>query len=128
MVTEVTSGVRISVRTQYRELYSNAYDYQFLFAYFVSIENQNDFTVQLLSRSWHIFDSSGEHRVVEGKGVIGQQPLLEPGDTYEYESACKLVTDMGKMSGNYSFEKVIDGSRFDVVIPEFILTPTYRSN
>lgn len=128
MVTEVTSGVRISVRTQYKELYSNPYNYQFLFAYYITIENQNDYTVQLLKRKWNIFDSSGEYREIEGDGVVGQQPILEPGDVYEYESACNLVTDMGKMHGTYVFEKVIDGQRFEVSIPEFHMAPSFRLN
>jgi ApaG protein len=128
METKVTAGVSISIRTQYKELYSNPYNYQFLFAYFVTIENRNDFTVQLLRRHWHIFDSSGEYREVEGQGVIGQQPILEPGDLYEYESACNLVTDMGKMHGSYLFEKVIDGKQFEVAIPEFHLVPPFRAN
>ena len=128
MVTAITSGIKISVDTSYKELYSNPYNFQYLFAYKVRIENQNDFGVQLLRRHWTIFDSSGEIREVDGDGVIGQQPILAPGDAYEYESACNLVTDMGKMSGTYLMESVIDGEHFVVTIPEFQLSPPYRLN
>lgn len=128
MITEVTAGIRISVRTQYKELYSNPYNNQFLFAYFITIENQNDYTVQLLRRSWEIYDSCGEFRYVEGEGVVGQQPVLEPGDVYEYESACNLVTDMGTMEGSYTFERLIDSGSFEVAIPRFKMMPPYRLN
>jgi len=128
MVTAVTEGIKISVETSYREMYSNPLNRQFLFSYHIRIENQNDYTVQLRRRQWFIYDSAGEIREVEGEGVIGQQPVIEPGDVYEYESACNLMTDIGKMSGNYLIEKIIDGHQFQVTIPEFKMVVPNRLN
>ena len=128
MVTAVTQGIKITVETSYRELYSNPLNRQFLFSYRVHIENQNDYTVQLRRRQWHIFDSAGEIREVEGEGVVGQQPIIEPGEKYEYESACNLMTDIGKMHGYYLMEKIIDGQQFHVKIPEFRMVAPNRLN
>lgn len=128
MVTLVTQGIKISVKTLYREEDSKAEDRHFIFTYKVTIENTSDYTVQLLKRQWHIFDSSGEYREVNGEGVLGQKPLLLPGELYEYESACNLSTDMGAMHGNYIMERQVDGKRFKVNIPEFQMVVPNRLN
>lgn len=128
MVTAVTAGIKISVATEYREYHSNPHNFLYLFSYHITIENMNDFSVQLLRRSWQINDSNGETREVEGEGVIGQQPIIEPGNTFEYESACNLNTDMGAMLGSYTFQRVLDGDLFDVDIPEFQMEVPFRMN
>jgi ApaG protein len=128
MVTQVTHGIRISVHTEYQEAYSRPDQRHYLFLYRISIENRSEYTVQLQRRHWHIFDSSGEFREVEGEGVIGQQPVLQPGEVYEYESACNLNTDMGKMYGPYLMERQVDKLRFNVNIPEFELIVPHRMN
>lgn len=128
MVTQVTHGIRISVYTEYQESYSRPDQRHFLFLYRISIENTSEFTVQLMRRHWHIFDSSGEFREVEGDGVVGEQPVLAPGEVYEYESACNLSTDMGKMYGTYLMERQADKLRFNVNIPEFELIVPNRLN
>ncbi len=128
MVTAVTEGIKITVETKYREQYSNPLKSQYLFSYAVQIENQGDHAVQLLRRHWYINDSSGEYREVEGEGVIGQQPILEPGDVYEYESACNLMTDVGKMCGTYLMERTLDRLQFKVTIPEFKMIVPFRLN
>ena len=128
MATAVTSGIKISVDTNYRAKYSDPAQRQFLFSYTVEIENLNDFAVQLLRRHWYIFDSVGVMREVEGEGVIGLQPIIEAGDSYSYESACHLSTDMGKMRGFYHIVKVLDGMPFDVEIPEFQMIAPNRLN
>ena len=92
------------------------------------IENKSEYTVQLLKRKWNIFDSNGEHRVVEGDGVVGQQPVLAPNEIYEYESACNLNTDMGKMRGIYQMMRIVDKENFYVEIPEFKLIAPQRLN
>lgn len=128
MVTAVTSGIKITVNTEYREDHSNPHNYLYLFSYHVTIENLNDFSVQLLRRHWKITDSNSDYREVKGDGVIGQQPVIEPGQSYEYESACNLNTDTGKMHGHYTFQKVLDGMLFEVEIPEFYMVAPYRLN
>lgn len=128
MITKITEGIKISVQTSYQESNSNPLKSHFFFTYKISIENQNDYAIRLLKRHWHIFDSSGEYSEVEGDGVVGQQPLIEPGEIYTYDSACNLSTDIGKMYGTYLMEKIIDGTRFDVHIPEFELVEPSRLN
>ncbi|MEW6468735.1 MAG: Co2+/Mg2+ efflux protein ApaG [Bacteroidota bacterium] len=128
MITQVTQGIQITVRTFYQDNYSRPGDNHFLFTYRITIENKSDYTVQLLRRHWFIYDSNGEHREVEGEGVVGQQPILMPGDIYEYESACNLNSDMGKMKGTYLMERQVDKLRFYVSIPEFEMVVPSRLN
>ena len=128
MVTQITEGVKVSVVTEYQPEYSTPLQSHFVFAYKISIENCSDQTVQLLRRHWFIYDSDGSVREVEGEGVVGQQPVLEPGETHEYVSGCNLKTSIGKMKGTYSMEKIVDGKNFMVNIPEFIMIAPYRLN
>ena len=121
VVTQTTHNVKITVKTNYQEEYSSAVDRHYLFSYTVTVENNSEYTLQLLRRHWYIFDSSYEHREVEGKGVIGVQPVLNRGETYSYESACNLTTDMGKMHGTFLMERKVDGHQFNVDIPSFLL-------
>ncbi|MBA3704556.1 MAG: Co2+/Mg2+ efflux protein ApaG [Bacteroidetes bacterium] len=105
--TQVTHGIKISVETKFQSEHSVAEQRHFLFSYRITIENKSDYTVQLISRHWDIFDSNSEHSEVDGEGVVGEQPILEPSETFEYESACGLTTDIGKMRGSYLMERKI---------------------
>jgi ApaG protein len=84
--------------------------------------------VQLLRRHWHIFDTNGEVRQVEGEGVVGQQPVLEPGESHQYISGCNLKTTIGKMTGTYLMERIIDGKKIKVKIPEFTMIVPFKLN
>lgn len=128
MVTKITDGVKISVETVYQPEYSNPANNHFMFAYKITIENLTDYTVQLMRRHWYIFDSNGTHREVEGEGVVGQQPVIDPGESHEYVSGCNLTTEMGTMKGTYGMTRLVDGTQFEVNIPEFQLTSPYRLN
>lgn len=128
MATQITKGIRISVTTLYNEQSSNAEHSQHLFTYQVTIENHTDHSVRLLKRRWNIFDSNGEYSEVQGEGVVGVQPLIEPGDAYEYTSYCNLKTELGKMEGTYIMERLIDHSQFEVQIPEFYLEAPHKLN
>lgn len=128
MVTAITQGVKISVETTYQDDYSNPGNEHFMFAYRINIENLTDYTIQLKRRQWFIFDSNGTQREVEGEGVVGQQPILEPGDMHSYISGCQLSTDIGSMRGNYLMHRLTDDSEFSVEIPEFELVVPYRLN
>jgi len=128
MVTKITDGVKISVETIYQPEYSNPANEHFMFAYRVHIENLTENSVQLLNRHWDIFDSNGTKREVEGEGVVGQQPIIEPGDNHEYVSGCNLKTDIGSMRGSYEMERIVDGLKFRVNIPEFYLIAPYKLN
>ena len=90
MVVAVTEGVKISVFSLFEERMSAAPQGSFVFSYRVSIENQNDFPIQLLRRHWFITDSNGLKRDIEGPGVIGEQPVIAPGENFSYTSACDL--------------------------------------
>ena len=128
MISLITKGVKITVRTQFQFAFSKPEMHHYLFTYKIMIENKSEYTVQLLRRHWYIFDSNGEHREVEGDGVVGQQPVLMPNEIYEYESACNLTTDMGKMRGVYQMMRIIDKENFTVAIPEFKLIAPQRLN
>lgn len=128
MVSKVTDGVKVSVVTEFQPDYSNAGQSHYVFTYKILIENNSEYTVKLLRRHWLIYDANATVREVEGEGVVGIQPVLEPGDTHEYVSGCNLRTDMGKMSGTYLMERVLDGRQFRVVIPAFSLLAPYRMN
>ena len=128
MVTEITEGVKITVATEYQAEYSSPAQEHYVFTYKISIENCSEYTVQLLRRHWHIYDSNGVVREVEGEGVIGLQPVLEPGETHEYVSGCNLKTSIGKMKGTYLMERIVDGKQFRVRIPEFTMMAPYRLN
>lgn len=128
MVTAITLGVKISVETTYQDDHSDPGNNHFIFAYRITIENLTDYTVQLKRRQWFIFDSNGIQREVEGEGVVGEQPVIEPGESHSYVSACNLNTDMGSMSGNYLMHRLADNKDFIVAIPEFELIVPYRLN
>jgi ApaG protein len=127
-ISKVTEGIKVSVETIFQDIYSDPAKNYFLFTYKIRIENTSDYDVQLQRRKWDINDSIFEKREVEGAGVVGQQPILRPGQVYEYESACNLKSEFGKMSGNYTFERVVDGAQFKVDVPEFRLQVPYRMN
>lgn len=128
MVTTITDGVKVSVETIYQPEYSNPANDHFMFAYKVNIENMGNYAVRLLGRHWYIFDSNGAKREVEGEGIVGQQPVIEPGHSHEYVSGCNLKTDMGSMKGEYQMSRLLEGTLFNVLIPEFYLIAPYRMN
>lgn len=128
MVTEITDGVKVSVETEYQPEYSSPSQYHFVFTYRITIENKSDFTIKLLRRHWNIHDVNYIHREVEGEGVVGQQPILEPGQLHQYVSGCNLKSGIGKMYGTYQMERVVDGKQFSVVIPQFNMIVPYKNN
>jgi ApaG protein len=123
-----TNGITVRVETQYLPAHSNARAKKFLFGYHITIENGSPFTVQLLSRVWDIWDSNGIRRKVEGEGVVGQQPMLAPGEVHSYSSYCNLMTEIGKMSGAYLMVRAHDQAEFYARIPEFQLVVPHIKN
>ncbi len=128
MPTAITNEIRVHVETQYQEEQSEPLNDLYLFAYHISIQNNSEHIIQLMRRHWYITDSIGELREVEGEGVVGVQPILRPGDTHTYISACNLRSDMGKMSGTYTFERLENGETFEVAVPEFTMLVPVRMN
>lgn len=128
MTTQTTSGVKISVESTYQSEYSNPENEHFMFAYRITIENLSEYTVQLVRRHWNIYDSIGLNKQVDGDGVVGEQPILEPGQMHQYVSGCNLKSDMGFMEGYYEMIREMDNSIFHVHIPRFNLIANYRLN
>jgi ApaG protein len=128
MITETTDGIRVSVQTHFQVEYSHPENHHYVYSYQITIENTSNFTTQLLRRRWYIFDATGVIREVEGEGVIGHQPVLEPGEQHNYTSGCNLRSPIGKMKGIYIMQRVVDGKTFEVTIPEFTLEVPSRFN
>ncbi len=123
MFKAITNEVQVAVETSRSDGFADEH----VFAYRITITNLGDATVQLLRRHWFIVDSV-EQKEVEGEGVVGQKPILEPGESHEYISGCHLQTETGKMYGTYLFERVVDGYQFKVRIPEFQLIVPFKNN
>ncbi len=128
MIADIAKRVKVSVETEYQPEYSNPAQHHFVFTYRITIENKSDKTIQLKTRHWEIIDATYPNREVEGEGVVGKQPILEPGQSHQYVSGCNLRSGIGKMKGHYSMEKLIDGKQFDVIIPEFTMVVPIKLN
>ncbi|MFY0653983.1 MAG: Co2+/Mg2+ efflux protein ApaG [Cyclobacteriaceae bacterium] len=128
MVSEITKGVKVTVETEYQPEYSSPRQFHYVFTYKVTIVNQSEHTIKLLRRHWYISDAGYTAHEVEGEGVVGQQPILEPGNDHQYISGCNLKSGIGKMAGTYLMEKIIDGKTFEVSIPEFTMITSERLN
>jgi ApaG protein len=124
MYEHTTRHIRIVVQPQFLENQSEPEDSKFVWAYTITLENLSGETVKLLTRHWIITDGLGRQQEVKGDGVIGEQPTLRPGDSFQYTSGCPLTTSSGLMSGSYG---MVDGKgeNFDVVIPAFSLDSPY---
>ncbi len=124
MYEKVTRNICVSVRPFYLEEQSSPDEDHFVWAYRVSIENRSTETVQLMNRHWRITDKHGRLQEIKGPGVVGEQPVLKPGETYEYTSGCPLGTPSGIMVGSYEMSTTA-GERFDIEIPAFSLDSPY---
>ena len=120
MYQKETRAIEITVKPFYLEEQSEPDDSHFVFAYHIRIQNNGRDVVQLLNRYWQITDGRGRMQEVRGPGVVGEQPVLRPGEAFEYTSGCPLNTATGIMVGTYEME-TLDGERFDVDIPAFSL-------
>jgi ApaG protein len=121
-----TREIRVSVKPTFLEDQSAPADGRFVWAYQVKIENLGRETVQLRSRHWRITDARGELYEVKGPGVVGEQPVLEPGDTFEYTSGTPLTTPSGIMAGAYRMENE-RGETFDIEVPAFSLDSPHQA-
>lgn len=128
MVSKLSQGVKISVETFYQPDYSNPISGEYMFAYRITIENNNNFPVKLLRRYWNIFDSNGSTKEVDGEGVVGIQPVIQPSESYQYVSGCNLKTEMGKMQGYYLMENLHSKKQFEANIPAFEMIAPFKHN
>ena len=128
MPTHISNGIRISVRARYQAGYSKPSSNQYVFSYRVRIENFREETVQLLRRHWIITNAVGGTRKVEGEGVIGQQPILKPGEVHSYDSWCPLPSPIGTMHGSFQMQIVGTDTFFQAEIPRFSMESTVMLN
>ncbi len=113
-------NIQVSVRTQFLPDQSDGENGRYVFAYTITIRNSGTLPAQLISRHWIITDGNGRVQEVKGLGVVGNQPLLKPGESFEYTSGCVLDTPVGTMGGSYQMV-ADDGSPFEAEIPAFVL-------
>lgn len=127
MSSALTRGILVTVRSEYMPDRSSVASKQYAFAYTVNIANQGTETAQLKSRHWIISDAFGAVQEVRGEGVVGAQPVLRPGEEFEYTSWCVIATPSGSMRGTYQMI-TSEGDRFDAQIAPFALTPPQLLN
>ena len=120
-----TRSIRVAVKPAYLDDQSDPEDDRYVWAYTVTIENKSGETVQLLSRVWNITDGDGRTHEVRGEGVVGAQPVIAPGECFEYTSGCPLETASGYMVGRYQMISA-SGETFDAEIPAFLLESPYE--
>ena len=120
MYQKKTESIEVTVKSFYLEDQSSPADDHFVWAYWIRIENRGNQTVQLRNRYWRITDSMGRVQEVRGAGVVGEQPVLKPGESFEYTSGTPLSSPSGIMAGAYQMERA-DGEMFDVDVPTFSL-------
>jgi ApaG protein len=125
--SETTHGIRVTVRSFYLDDQSKPAEGKYVWAYRVRIENQGAATMQLLRRTWRITDGNGRTQTVSGEGVVGQQPILDPGESFEYTSGTPLDTPSGFMLGIYHMVATASGEAFDVAIPAFSLDSPHQN-
>lgn len=124
-MTEQHDSIRISIKTRYLREQSQPQLSKFVFTYTITIHNDGDETVQLISRRWNITDANGRVQEVAGIGVVGEQPILAAGEEYTYTSGAVLDTETGTMKGFYQM-RTDSGELFDAAIPVFALIPPHR--
>ncbi|MGE0714492.1 MAG: Co2+/Mg2+ efflux protein ApaG [Alphaproteobacteria bacterium] len=125
MYSEITRAIRVTVKPFYLEDQSSPQENHYVWAYHVRIENTGEETVQLRTRHWRITDALGRLQEVRGPGVVGEQPVLRPGESFEYTSGTPLPTPSGIMVGTYQMETP-EGGQFDVRIPPFSLDSPHQ--
>jgi ApaG protein len=126
MYSEITRDIIVTVQPSFLDDQSVPSENHFVWAYHVHIENRGLETVRLVSRHWRITDAMGRLQEVQGAGVVGEQPVLHPGDSYEYTSGTPLTTPSGIMVGSYQME-TSTGERFDIAIPAFSLDSPHQT-
>lgn len=124
---ETTQGIVVRVEPRFQMQESDPAARRFVWSYRVEIENRSRETVRLINREWSITDAAGQRQEIQGAGVVGQQPLLRPGERFQYTSAAPLRGPSGVMVGRYEMERAITGERFFIAIPAFALDSPLQS-
>lgn len=126
MVQQVTHNIKVSVKTNFEGVFPEGTAHQYAFSYTVTIENQGQHAVQLKSRFWRIKDALHPTEVVSGEGVIGEQPIIEPGNLHQYSSGCVLASPLGSMQGYYLMKTSFE--TLEIKIPFFKLSAPFALN
>ena len=128
MITQVTNGIKVSVKTSFEGTFFKNYKMHYAFGYTIIIENQSNQIVQLTSRHWDIFDSLKDMETIDGEGVIGKKPVIQPGKTHTYSSGCLLASPIGAMKGFYNMVAINSTEEFEVEVPTFKLAAPFALN
>lgn len=128
MLSQITKGVKISVRTHFEGTYFKNHQLHYAFVYEITIENQSKDIVQLVARHWEILDALNTIEIVDGEGVVGKKPIIKPGENYTYQSGCLLASPIGAMSGYFEMVNFTNSKSFAVDIPLFKLGATFILN
>lgn len=129
MATATTKGIKVSVSVYYHNPTPRKRPTEHVFPYRITIENTTIHRIQLLRRHWYIVNGYGQKREVKGIGVVGQQPIIEPGTSYQYTSFCVLATEVGKMFGTYTMQQLTEHrTEVEVKVPEFYMFVPFKLN
>lgn len=128
MVSQITNGIKIIVKTSFEGTYFKNYKIYYAFTYRITIENHSNDAAQLITRHWEVMDSLNDKEFVEGEGVIGKKPVIKPGESYTYESFCLLNSPIGAMKGFFRMINFSNSSIFNVTIPKFKLNAPFAIN
>ena len=128
MTTQVTKGIKVSVSTNFEGTFFKNYKMNYAFGYTITIENLSKESVQLTSRHWEIFDSLNDLEIMDGEGVVGKKPVLNPGQSHTYNSGCLLTSPIGAMRGHYNMVGFNENKKFRVQIPTFKFSAPFALN
>lgn len=128
MVSQITRGIKISVKTSFEGTHFTNEKVHYAFSYLITIDNHSKDSVQLTYRRWEIYDALSQAEVVEGEGVIGKKPVLKPGESHTYSSGCLLSSPHGSMNGYFTMINFTTTRTFKVVVPSFKLNAPFALN
>jgi len=128
MIEQITKGIKISIETEFEGSFYKDDCINYAFSYEVIIENQSPEVAQLIARKWNIMEALNENEIVIGEGVVGQKPVLLPGDRHTYTSGCVLKSPFGAMKGSYLMVNPSNSKQFKVTIPTFKLSASFAQN
>ena len=128
MIEQITKGIKISIETEFEGTFYEDDCIHYAFSYEVVIENQSNEVAQLIARKWNIMEALNENETIIGEGVVGEKPILIPGDRHTYSSGCVLKSPFGAMNGSYLMVNPTNSKQFKVTIPTFKLSASFAKN
>jgi len=128
MDVAITNGIKITVISRFEPKHSSINESRYVFSYNIKIQNESDYTIKVLRRHWYILDSNCNKREVQGDGIVGEQPIIRPGDYHEYTSWCPFNSEIGMMSGFLTVRREIDQELLDIMVPDFTMCALPRLN